>query len=100
AKADPQYRDLYKAVATAKAAVSGRDPTNGKPVKDGYDGLDKSLAEAAGKSGEAASGVRRLGGELGRLEGGLAKLQGGAAKVNAGTGRLQGGLDKLVHGLS
>src|SRR5207247_4605171 len=89
-KVDPQYRDLYTAVATAKAAVSGRNPTNNKPVQDGYDGLDSALAQASQQSGRAASAVRQLGGELGKLENGLAQLQSGAAKAGEGTGRLKG----------
>ena len=40
------YTNLATAIGTADAAMTGKDPRNGKPVKDGYDGMDATLAEA------------------------------------------------------
>ncbi|MFL5911690.1 MAG: MMPL family transporter [Gaiellaceae bacterium] len=98
-KVDPSYRDLYTAVATAKGAISGRNPVTGAPVRDGYGGLDSSLADASQQASKGADGVRKMSSQLTQLENGLAALESGAGKLGAGTSRLQAGLAKLSGGL-
>jgi RND superfamily putative drug exporter len=98
-KADFQYKDLATAIGTAYGAMKGKDPRNGKPVQDGYDGLDAALAQAQHESGQAADGVRQIGSQLGKLDSGLSQLQNGAGKLEGGAGQLQAGLAKLSAGL-
>jgi RND superfamily putative drug exporter len=98
-KLDPAYRRVYEAVGRASGAISGRDPRNGAPVRDGYDGLDASLASAASQLGEAAAGVQRLGDGLDELATGLARLDRGVGQLRAGLGRMRAGARRLQHGL-
>jgi len=99
-KVDPSYRRVYEAVGTAAAAVSGRDPRDGAPVQEGYDGLDASLATAGTRLGDAVAGVEQLQSGLDRLAGGLATLDRGVGRLRAGIGRLRAGVRELQDGLA
>lgn len=96
---DPQYARLYKSVATASGAVSGRHPLTGRPVEDGYDGIDAELAGASQGLLRAVAGVRELGAGLARLETGLAELTEGAGELQDGAARLDAGAGELLRGL-
>jgi putative drug exporter of the RND superfamily len=90
-KGDPSYARAYKAVLTAKGAVTGRHPITNQKVDPEYDGLDAELAGASDKLGQAAAGV-------GRLERGTARLGSGLRRLERGAGRLTSGIDRLERG--
>ena len=105
AKGDPQYRSAYESVATALGAISGKNPVDGKPVREGYDGLDPSLARAADGLGRAADGVdavirstRDLQAGFTRLADGARALERGADELLAGAKRLEDGAARLGEG--
>src|SRR5205823_5919369 len=104
-KTDPNYDDVYRAVATSDGAVSGKNPQDGSEVAPGYHGMDASLATAqsqlAGAAGDAdriVSGFRRLNRALAKLYGGSSRLRAGIARLRAGAARLDAGLQKLNDG--
>lgn len=118
-KTDPKYAAVLRAVGEARAAVTGRDPRDGSPVRADYDGLNAALGSAAdgldhavgGATalttglGRLATGAGRLGAGLGRLDTGLGRLSSGAARqaggqqdLAEGTRRLAKGLDRLGTG--
>ncbi len=98
-KADPRYRAAVTAVATALGAASGRNPVTGKPVADGYDGLDASLARAQSELGRAATGADEVVAGIERLARGLGELAAGARELRSGADRLARGADQLHAGL-
>ena len=105
AKADPRYRDAYRAVATAEAAISGKNPVNGEAVEPGYEGLVASLEQGGRGLERGATGAAQLEQGLGRLDDGLGRLSDGAARLDRGTQRaqdrfpkLERGFDRLRHG--
>jgi RND superfamily putative drug exporter len=104
-KADPRYKDAYRAVATAEAAVSGTNPVNGQAVKPGYKGLVASLQQGGRKLDQGAQGAAKVQRGLGRLDHGLGRLQKGATRLDHGAKRardrfpeLEHGFDRLRHG--
>jgi RND superfamily putative drug exporter len=111
-KLDPGYAALYRAVATADAALTGRNPVTGAVVRSGYDGLDSALATAAqsahkgstklsttvGQSGSLVAGLRRLATGAGSLRAGLLSAQAGAQQLEGGMTRLSGGTYSLHSG--
>ena len=99
-KLDPRYRAVYEAVATAAAAASGTDPTSGAQVREGYRGLDASIADAAAGIRRAEAGVRRLLGRVGELGQGLERLERGSQRLADGIGSLEDGTKRLLDGLS
>jgi RND superfamily putative drug exporter len=98
-KADPRYRAAYTAVATALGAASGKHPLTGKPVAEGYDGLDPALARAEAELGRAATGADDVVAGIDRLTRGLGELAEGARSLQSGTERLARGADELEGGL-
>ena len=98
-KADPRYRAAYTAVATALGATTGRHPQTGKPVAQGYDGMDASLARAQAELGRAADGADQVVAGIDRLTRGLGQLTRGARELRAATGRLAAGADRLGDGI-
>jgi RND superfamily putative drug exporter len=97
-KADPGYAAAYRHVATALAAVSGRNPLSGARVRAGYDGLDAGLAQAATGAQTAAGGVRSLLRATRRAADGLERLATGAGELARGLARLRAGADRLTGG--
>lgn len=90
-KTDPRYQSALRAVLTAQGAVSGKDPRDGSPVADGYDGLDAELAGASGRLRDGAAGADRL-------ANGSRALRSGLVRLASGGKRLAGGADRLYHG--
>ena len=98
-KGDPSYARAYKAVATAKGAVSGRHPVTGQKVDPEYDGLDAELASASDQLEVAAGGVSQLERGTGRLVSGLSRLERGAGRLAAGIDRMEAGALRLRAGM-
>jgi putative drug exporter of the RND superfamily len=98
-KADPRYASALRAVLTAQGAVSGRDPRDGSPVADGYNGLDAELAAASGGLRDGAAGAARLAGGSRKLQDGLTRLAAGGGRLASGAERLQGGYARLDSGI-
>jgi RND superfamily putative drug exporter len=113
-KADPRYVAAFRAVARARGASSGRDPTTGRQVAAGYEGLEPSLAKLEAGLGQAAAGTTQLQARSGELVGGLSRLRAGAAalagglrllsigdrRLSRGVGQLAAGSSRLVPGLA
>lgn len=97
-KGDPRYRETVEAVATAKAAVSGRNPINGDRVEPGYDGLVAALEQGRSELDRAVSGAGRLRSGLGRLDRGLGKLEQGGERLTAGAEKAVDQTPELVRG--
>ncbi|MFL5911866.1 MAG: MMPL family transporter [Gaiellaceae bacterium] len=104
-KADPSYARVYKGVATAVGALSGKNPITGHAIQDGYPGMSAALDQAASQASEAASGASRLRDGVDRLAAGLTRLASGGVslthgleQLEAGAGRLAGGADRLLSG--
>jgi RND superfamily putative drug exporter len=98
-KADPRYRAAYTAVATALGAASGKHPVTGKPVAEGYDGMDASLARAQAELGRAADGADQVVAGIERLSRGLGRLSAGARELRSATDRVARGADRLAAGV-
>jgi RND superfamily putative drug exporter len=97
--ADPRYRSAVVNVGTALAALTGRDPRSGAPVRAGYDGLDAALAGAVSELQTAATGASRLAAGGRQAARGAARLRDGTTALAAGVGQLQNGLGSLNPGL-
>jgi RND superfamily putative drug exporter len=97
--ADPQYARALERVLTAQANLTGRHPLTGAQVQPGYDGMDASIAKAAGGMRDAADGVARLERGSRDLVAGLDRLSDGAADLRSGIGRLRDGTHRLLAGL-
>src|SRR4051794_2556332 len=98
-RVDPKYAEVYRAVATASGAVTGRNPLDGSKVRPGYDGLDSALATASGGVATAADGAARMRAQTGRLVSGLTRLERGTRTLHRGLGRLAAGAARLRHAL-
>jgi RND superfamily putative drug exporter len=98
-KVDPEYQNVFRAVATAQGNITGRNPLTGQQVDPEYDGLDSALAQASQQTAAAAAGARELRSGLERLDAGLADLEAGAVQLHTGAGQLEDGLAELVTGL-
>jgi putative drug exporter of the RND superfamily len=95
---DGNWSRAYQAAATAYAAVSGHNPTNGAAVQPGYAGLDPALAQASTQARLGAATVRGAQSRLQALLGGLDRLARGARRLETGLGALQSGVDRLASG--
>ena len=99
AKADPRYADAFRAVATAKAALSGTNPVNGRRVQAGYDGLVAALQDGGRGLERGVAGATELEQGLGDLDHGLGRLEKGAARLDRGARRAQHRFPELERGL-
>jgi RND superfamily putative drug exporter len=99
-KLDPRYRQAVTLIGEATAAATGRDPRTGAPLDPAYGGLQRSIAQAAGGTGQAATATGTLGRQLAALNGGLSKLAAGATKLDGGLLALSRGQRRLVAGLA
>jgi RND superfamily putative drug exporter len=99
-KLDPQYARSLTAVATALAAVTGKDPRDGSLVQDGYGGLDADLGRAADEARTAASGARSLAAGAERAIAGARRLRDGARALDRGLGALESGAEQLRGGVA
>jgi RND superfamily putative drug exporter len=99
-KADPQYLELYRAVATAQGAVTGRNPLTGEQVREDYRGLDTELQGAQGQLVAAAGQADQIVDGLDRLGSALVQLRNGSERLTAGIDKLQAGADELDKGLA
>src|SRR5205807_6075473 len=99
-KADPNYADLFRAVAAADGAVSGQNPQDGSQVAPGYHGMDASLASAQSRLAGAAGAADQIVSGFDRLSGALAGLSGGSSRLRIGIDRLQAGAARLGAGLA
>src|SRR5205807_8623421 len=90
-KADPFYILAYRATAKTVAALSGRNPENGRRVFPGYPGMPTALRLASERAGAGAEGARRLEGGVTRLANGLRALSSGASRLATGLKRLDSG---------
>lgn len=114
AKNDLQYFPAYKAVAAAKAAVSGTDPLTGQQVDPSYPGLDAALVQASEGVDQAAGavsriqrrtekllrGTRRLIHGSGDLRNAIVRISAGASRLSAGGARAADGAGDLSAGLA
>ena len=98
-RADPRYAALFEAVARARGAATGRDPTTGRQVEPEYDGLEPSLAQLQAGLERAVEGVGELRARSADLVDGLARLQAGAEELAGGVGLLSIGNLRLSQGL-
>jgi RND superfamily putative drug exporter len=110
---DPHYRSAVTSIATALAALTGRDPRDGSVVRAGYDGLDAALATAddqilRGAAGadrlaagghRAADGAQKLANATRSVAGGVTQLGNGIAHLGPGIAQLQGGVEQARGGL-
>ncbi|HEX8742842.1 MAG TPA: MMPL family transporter [Thermoleophilaceae bacterium] len=97
---DPRYEATVRAVGEALAAASGRDPTTGQPVREGYDGMDASLRIAVERLRAAGDEVNAAVKEFDALVAGARKLRDGAAELADGLRRLRAGGAELADGLA
>jgi RND superfamily putative drug exporter len=99
-KADPRYAAAFRAVATARGAVTGKNPVTGQQVDPRYNGLRAAIDEAQSGLTAAADGADKLASGGDELVAGLNRLKGGARRLQAGIGRLTGGNRQLAGGLA
>ncbi len=106
AKDDPHYRETLEALQQASAALTGKDPTSGKPdatfagIGTGLQLGQHELVEAVAAAGKGARGSEELLAGVHRLRGGSERLVGGIAALSSGGSRLAGGLGQLDSGTS
>lgn len=96
----PQWLAAQEAIGRAQANMTGRNPLTGARVRDGYEGMDASLAQASNGLAEAAAGVGRLERGSKRLVSGLARLERGSRRLQAGIARLDRGARELRQGIA
>ncbi|HEX8646557.1 MAG TPA: MMPL family transporter [Thermoleophilaceae bacterium] len=99
-KADPGYERAFRAVATARGALTGRDPITNLPLDPGYDGIVAALRDSERAAASAADAVDRSAGEAAGLARGLSRLAGGADDLAAGIARLEAGNAELAAGIA
>lgn len=99
ARSDVHVRQSYDAIRTAAALIDGKNPKDGAPLADGYDGLIAAIGTAAAESGRAATGASKLRTGLTDLRAGLVRARDGASTVSAGARRVAAGAELEAAGL-
>lgn len=98
-RADPNYLGALEAVATASAAVTGRDPRTGEQIDPRYPGLERSLTIASEALAGGVPIMQRSVEDIERLRAALETLRHGASQLAGGLGRVNDGQHDLTAGL-